>query len=340
MGSGSVDDEDGASPPEYLRTALDRMEELFFVFDDGLRLREWNGTVESVTGYGGSELRSATPERFIPDGEMDTVYAAIDEVVETGDTTVEAAIETREGERIPYEFRASRLPLGGGESGFVGIGYDITERRRRERELKRRNDQLDRFASVVSHDLRNPLNVAQGRLALLREGHDGEHVAAIARAHDRMAALVDDLLALAHDRADLDVERLTLGELVGRCRDTVETDGVDLVVDGDTAVWADAGRLQQLLENLLRNAVEHGGETLRVGATADGFYVADDGPGIPPGERERVFDAGYTTTRDGTGLGLSIVADAADAHDWELRLTESQQGGARFEIAGARERPR
>ena len=101
-------------------------------------------------------------------------------------------------------------------------------------------------------------------------------------------------------------------------------------------VRADERRLKQLLENLLRNAVEHGGGdvTVRVGDLADGFFVADDGPGVPESERERVFETGYTTAEDGTGFGLSIVTDIVEAHDWEIRVTESDGGGGRFDVNG------
>jgi signal transduction histidine kinase len=73
--------------------------------------------------------------------------------------------------------------------------------------------------------------------------------------------------------------------------------------------------------------------TVTVGGLPDGFYVADDGEGVPPADRDRVFERGYTTG-DGTGLGLSIVEQIVGAHGWSVRATESEDGGARFEITG------
>jgi signal transduction histidine kinase len=64
------------------------------------------------------------------------------------------------------------------------------------------------------------------------------------------------------------------------------------------------------------------------------FYVADTGPGVPESEREDIFEAGYSTTGDGTGFGLRIVEQIADAHGWEITVTENEQGGARFEFTG------
>jgi signal transduction histidine kinase len=66
----------------------------------------------------------------------------------------------------------------------------------------------------------------------------------------------------------------------------------------------------------------------------DGFYVADDGRGIPEEERERVFEPGYSTAADGTGFGLSIVEQIIEQHGCEIRVAESDAGGARFEITG------
>jgi signal transduction histidine kinase len=108
------------------------------------------------------------------------------------------------------------------------------------------------------------------------------------------------------------------------------------VIDVDARIGADRGRLRQLFENLVRNAVEHGGDgvTVRVGELPEGFAVEDDGPGIDPADREGVFDAGYSTDRHGTGFGLNIVEQIATAHGWNLRLTESETGGARFEVTG------
>ncbi|ERG92256.1 MAG: histidine kinase-, DNA gyrase B-, and HSP90-like ATPase [Haloquadratum walsbyi J07HQW1] len=72
--------------------------------------------------------------------------------------------------------------------------------------------------------------------------------------------------------------------------------------------------------------------TITIGELADGFYLADDGSGIPEDKRDNVFEAGYTTTEQGTGFGLSIVKQVVEAHDWEISITESAEGGARFEV--------
>ncbi|QLD85189.1 PAS domain S-box protein [Natronomonas halophila] len=229
----------------------------------------------------------------------------------------------------------------------------------RRRELERQNERLDEFAGVVSHDLRNPLTVAKGRLELMDAESDedeaDENVTAARDALDRMEALIDDLLELA--RAGEVVDDPDCVDLAGHaetCWGNVETDGATLESDLTNAVWADENRLAQLFENLFRNAVEHGSTsppsqaqedtvehggddvTIRVGDLDDGFYIEDDGPGIPPEERDDIFEAGYTTAADGNGFGLSIVQKIVEAQGWTIDVTESESGGARFEIRGVK----
>jgi signal transduction histidine kinase len=203
--------------------------------------------------------------------------------------------------------------------------------------LQRERDRLDEFANVVSHDLRNPLSVAVGRLELAQRECDCDYLDDVERAHDRMASLIDDLLTLARENeTTTETEAVDLTTTIGACWQNVETADATLVVETGGSIHADQGRLRQLLENLIRNAVEHGGDdvTVTVGSVADGFYVADDGRGIPDAERDEVFDAGYSTTRDGTGFGLNIVEEIAEAHGWTVDVTESDGGGAKFVFTG------
>jgi PAS domain S-box-containing protein len=220
---------------------------------------------------------------------------------------------------------------------FPGVLSDITERKQTERELKRKNERLDEFTSIVSHDLRSPLAVAEGNLELARRECDSERLAGVSRAHDRMRTLIDNLLTLARQGESLHhVTAVDLAEVADTCWHTVETGAATLSIDIDRTVRADESRLRQLFENLFRNAVVHGGAgvTITVGEVDDGFYVEDDGRGIPDDLHEEIFDAGFSTEAEGTGFGLSIVKQVAVAHGWELSVTEGSLGGARFEVTG------
>jgi len=213
-----------------------------------------------------------------------------------------------------------------------------------ERELERRQstatiERYEEFASVLSHDLRNPLNVAQGRAELERNERDSENLAVAVRSLDRIESIIASVLRVAREGRDVETaSTVSLSALADRCWEAIDSGDATLLVDDNFTFRADSERVRSVFENLFRNAVEHGGDgvTIRVGPLDDdeGFYVEDDGPGIPESVRETVFDPGYTTGREGVGLGLSIVESAVEAHGWQIEATESTIGGARFEISG------
>jgi signal transduction histidine kinase len=205
----------------------------------------------------------------------------------------------------------------------------------REQELQRQNERLEDFASVISHDLRNPLNVATGRLEMMET--DSPHIDPIENALDRMQTLIDDVLTLARQgRSVNETEPVQLERIVRESWQNVSTEEVQLDVVADTTIQADPGRLPEVFENLFRNAIEHGGhvDTVTVGDLPTGFFVADDGRGIPVENRSSVLDGGFTTSDSGTGFGLSIVREIAEAHGWDISVTESVNGGARFDFTG------
>ncbi len=215
--------------------------------------------------------------------------------------------------------------------------------RSREEQIARERDRLEEFASVVSHDLRNPLNVATGHLEMALAEFDSEELRTVERTLSRMEAIIEDVLTLARQGNDVDeVEPVPLAELIEECWTNVDTDAATLVVTADVAVIADRSRLAQVFENLFRNAIDHGtrddgdGVEIEVGMLpdGDGFFVADDGPGIDPELREDVFDPGVTTDPDGTGFGLRIVSEIARAHGWSVSIADAEGGGARFEFHG------
>ncbi|WP_435197036.1 ATP-binding protein [Natronomonas sp. EA1] len=230
------------------------------------------------------------------------------------------------------QFSAWEVTLVDLMSRWVGSELD---RQQDTEQLRRQNDRLEGFASIVSHDLRNPLNALEGWLELAEETGDPEHFERAERAIDRMRVLIDDLLTLARaGEAIDDLAPVALAAVAEAAWATVPTEDATIRLETTRTVEADDPRLQQLFENLFRNSTDHGGDTVTVtvGDLEDGFFVADDGPGIPEDAREQVFEDGYTTAADGTGIGLAIVRSIAEAHGWDVRLTASEAGGARFEF--------
>jgi signal transduction histidine kinase len=173
------------------------------------------------------------------------------------------------------------------------------------------------------------------------DGAGNEHHERCVRAVDRMDALIDDLLATArHGNTDTEPTELRIGDVARQAWETVATGNAELVVEDGDCIEADPGQCRQLFENLFRNSVEHGLDgsedtvTVRVGFTADGFYVADDGDGFDDVDEERLFEPGYSSTEQGTGFGLKIVEEIAESHGWEVEPGDSEANGARFDIEG------
>ncbi len=209
-------------------------------------------------------------------------------------------------------------------------------RNRRHREIKRQNERLEQFASVISHDLQNPLNVIVGYAELARTSDDPEHIDRIVTAAGRMEDILEDLRTLAREAEDLgELEPVAVSELAERACQVVETEAITVEIDSIDTVEADPSRLRQAFENLLRNAVEHAGSdvTVRIEPIDGGFAVTDDGDGFDPEDRGRLFEEGYTGG-GGTGLGLAIVRTVIEAHGWAIEATDAENGGARFEITG------
>lgn len=230
--------------------------------------------------------------------------------------------------------------------GWLFLIHDVTEQVQRERDLEQQIEKLDQFAGIVSHDLRNPLNVAAGYLQQTRATEDLSHLDKAEESMERMETIISEALALAREGEDVtEPETVSLEQVATSAWQNVDTGAASIEI-ADTRFRADKKRVQRLLENLFRNSLEHGvdGEThtdddhtLSVGFDEDGFdeitlYVSDNGVGIPDDELENVFDDGYTTNKNGTGLGLAIVDQIATAHGWETGVTHSDSGGARFDI--------
>jgi len=304
-----------------VQLAAERDEPVLVLGDDG-RIRDYNSRAAAafpaLDGAIGRRLSEALPDAADAADEAPTVLA----VGDGADAS---------------HYQVTTTPPRTSGLGEVVTLTDVTERERHRRELKRQNERLDQFASVVSHDLRNPLTVAQGRLDLAREECDSESLDTVDSSLDRMEALIDDLLTLARQGRDIDeTAAVDLREAAESAWSQVDAEAAPLDARDSATFVADPDRFQQLLENLFRNAVEHGGDdvTVTVGSLGDGFYVADDGPGIPADDRDEVFESGYTTSESGTGFGLAIVAEIVRAHGWSVDVAESEAGGARFEITG------
>jgi len=292
-------------------------------------------------GFSPFNVAGETGFEYVHPEDRDRIIDLFTTVVGDGaeEVTTELRVETADDGWRWIETRGVNRIDDPEIEGIIVSSRDITERKEREEELRRERDRLDEFASVISHDLRNPLNIATTRTELAREECDSDHLSDVTEALSRMEALIDDLLTLARQGKTVgDREQIPLEEIVAGCWRNIETGDATITAETQATLAADRSRLAQALENLFRNAIDHGDESVAVtvGVLSDetGIYVADDGPGIPEEDREDVFESSYTTSADGTGFGLAIVEQICAAHGWNITATESEAGGARFELSG------
>ena len=328
----------------------------------------------------------------LTEAAADRVLAAIQRAI-AQDTavTVEYPFETG-GETRYYEGVVTAL--SDSQAGAVLVARDVTRRREQREQLRRRNQQLERIASILSHDLQTPLNTAQGYLRLAREevetpadeadasdeagtADDGQsthgddsadridrtqvasYLATIDNAIDRMIDISDGVSTLVHhETTELETGPVTLSTVARESWEVADTmaevggesgsdatsnsadegessAGPQLAVAESLAIRGNRSALRHVFENLFSNATEYAGSgvTVRVGECDGGFYVADDGPGVPEQVRDSLFEAGESASGS-TGIGLAVVRTVAEAHDWEVTVTDSEHGGARFEFTG------
>ena len=300
------------------------------------RFRRLNRAYEDQTGITTKEVKGKTPTDVFGDEFGAKLHANYRRCVQAHEAiSYEEELPVETGARF-WQTVLTPVTTNGEVTQIIGITRNVTERVKQERQLRSQKEQLDEFASVASHDLRSPLNVAQGRAELLTNDCDSEHLTPIVESLDRMEEIITDTLILAREgQVVSDLERIDLINIVGECWKNVRTDEATIEIEDELTITGDRSRLRHVFENLFRNAVEHGGPdvTVRVGVIDDhGIYVEDTGSGIPEDAREEVFDAGHTSASGGTGFGLTIVKRIAEAHGWEVAVVDGTDGGARFEL--------
>ncbi|MFC4405838.1 histidine kinase N-terminal 7TM domain-containing protein [Haloarchaeobius iranensis] len=335
---------------QRFQTLIENSSDIVTVLDADGTIQYQSPSTERILGYEPEELAGTNAFDLIHPEDREPLAEEFFEGVDEDGYVARAEYRIRhaDGSWRVHESVGRNLLGDPAVGGIVINTRDVTERNERERELTETNERLDRFASVVSHDLRNPLNVAQGYVELLEDSVEDEtlrgYLTEVETSHDRIGRIVDDVLALARHGGELSETMSVELESVARIAwSSVDTDDASLDVVDSTPVDADRDQFARLLENLFRNAIEHGSGTdggsagnrltVTVGILTDrqGFYVADDGPGLPADLRDRAFQPGVTSQEGGTGLGLAIVADIAEAHGWTVELAD-EGGGARFDF--------
>lgn len=269
----------------------------------------------------------------------DVVSDAVETSIRTGEPQ---QVEYRTDESVDADWLVARIePVtadGGSVEQLIGLMEDITERKQREQILERQNERFDELASAVAHDLQTPLSTARGRVELAIETGDTEQMNKALTALERTDQLREDFVNVLRTRDIVgETESVDVDAVAEEVwKSITPSDDASLRIEDPTAIDGNPDAIRRLLENLFSNSIEHGSEdvTVRLGRIGDGFFVEDDGPGIPENERDEIFTPGYSTKDGGSGVGMVSVREIASAHEWRVSVTESESDGARFEFRG------
>lgn len=330
------------------------------------RITMWTGGAEAMFGYGEQEALGRPLTDLMPERYRELHRAGFRRVVAgeppklIGHHNVELEALRKDGTEFPVELALSE-GRHDGERFFVGVLRDIADRRQAQEDLRRSNLELQQFAYTASHDLSEPLRIVDGYLGLLRRRYadrlDAEADEFIDHAVDaaaRMRDLIDALLRYAQaGSAGVQAEPVTTAEIVREARDSLAVSigerNVTVEVGELPRVAGDPALLRQLFQNLLANAVRHAStERPRVRVTAHPrngsveFSIADNGPGVPPAERQQIFEMFTRGTsaageERSAGIGLAICKRVVERHGGTIRFEEAPGGGAdvRFTLPGA-----
>lgn len=325
---------------ERYSTVLRALDYPVYVVNDEAEFEYINQAFVDLTGYEREEILGSAPNLIKSEEGVKTADEMLANIVSASGPDRQkfrVDIRTADGDIVPCYDHMAALPFDEEFRGSVGILRDATVEQRRREKLLRQNERLNEFTSVVSHDLRTPLGNAKVAADLARTTGTDDSFDQLQTALERMDQMIDDLLELAREgRTVSECEPVDLATIAPEAWEALPSveGGLEYPAD-ELVICADPPRLRRLLENLFRNAAEHTTPpvTVSVGSLDEGFYVADDGPGIDEEYREEVFEPGYTTDEKGTGFGLSIVKRIADAHGWAVRVTDSETGGTRIEFS-------
>jgi two-component system phosphate regulon sensor histidine kinase PhoR len=339
-----------------LEATMNGMREGLLVLDESLRVVSANNTARSVFSREGDKLAHEPLSVLTRNPSIHAAYRA---ALEKGEDS-QVKVELLGAERRVFELRVAPLKLDEvhDSRGAIGVFFDITELERLERVRQE-------FLSNVSHELRTPLTSILAFVETLEDGalHDREHgprfLSVIRRNAERMHTLIEDIMelsAIESGGTQVDAQQVCLSplvqEIVTALAAKAEACGVALVneVSPEANVFADPRRLEQMLLNLVDNAIKfnRGGGVVKISheqEVRDLISVSDTGEGIPEEYLSRIFERFYRVDRarsremGGTGLGLAIVKHLARAHGGEVRVRSVPNEGSTFTIELPRDQP-
>ncbi|MHB8618265.1 MAG: PAS domain-containing sensor histidine kinase [Chloroflexota bacterium] len=329
-----------------------------FVLDPDGFVRTWNEGARRIKGYEANEIIGQYFSIFYLPGEVKRRKPQAELAV----AAVEGRFEDegwrirKDGSRFWANVIITALFQGGRLVGYAKVTRDLTERRKGERRQAASQAMVaerDRFLSVAAHELKTPVTAMNGFIQLLerrliQSDADIEiirdHVRMLSQQCGKLLRLLNQLLDVSRlEAGQLQVERRPqdigklVGEVVEMARARSESHEIAVDVEPGLTASIDALRMEQVLMNLLDNAIKFSppGGSIEVSARADSdmveLNVRDHGPGIAPSHRRHIFERFYqahsTNRRSGLGLGLAISREIVERHNGTLQAEFPADGG-------------
>ena len=352
---------------KWLYTILESVPNGIILVDAQGKIALCNSEAERMFGYTPGELINQSVEVLVPPHSRD-VHPSLRQVFHSHPLKRQMGAGrdlagfTKDGREIPVEIGLNPVSSSDGDFVLASI-VNITERKRNEQqlleayaELQRRNQEMERFIYMISHDLRSPMVATLGLVELIRSDIEERNFADVADAlsriegaSERMRQLIDDLLELSRaGRMELKRETVDMNRLMAGIVDSVsalaQKRGARISVHGRLpAIDADHNRIRQIFENLLINALKYGTSgpdpSIQIFAKETGeevrFCIADNGQGIAKEYHQKVFELfqRLDNSQHGTGIGLAIVARIAELHGGRVWVESEPGHGAAFWVA-------
>lgn len=354
-------------PEALLLSVVHAVADAVVTADEDGRVTMWTGGAEAIFGWSADEILGRAGSVLLPERHRAAFAQALEQARAGGDHPalargpVEVTALRRDGTEFPAELTLT-LGTHAGRRFFAAIVRDVTARHLAERqhrevmaELARSNSELQQFAAVASHDLREPLRIVDGYLGLLRrrsgDALDPQSLEFIDHAVDavaRMQRLIDDLLRYARaGSGGTHREPVALGAIAREAQATLaaaaEASGARITIEELPEVHGDPALLRQVFQNLLANAMkftppDEAPEVTVRAHRLDGAWeisVADRGIGVDPEASSRIFEMfgrarGAGRDRAGSGIGLAICKRAIEAHGGTIRVVPAPSGGSDF----------
>jgi two-component system sensor kinase FixL len=315
-------------------------------------IESFNASAERMFGYRAGEVIGRNVTVLMPEPYASEHDQYMGRYLRTRERRIigigrEVTARRKDGTTFPAHLSVGECHLND-EAKFTGIIRDLTERVSLEVRLREESGlvRIGELAAVLAHEVKNPLAAVSGAVQMLGDhltsDEDREIVGEILRRLDGLGTLMTDLLLYARpprpSPIDVDVGGL-LRALVAFFQSDPAWHRLAVTIDGtDVRLAADPELLKVALQNLLLNAAQamKGQGEVRVTVTAaDGLVhldVVDQGPGIPPDVREKLFTPFFTTKSRGTGLGLATVRRIAEAHRGQVTILESGRAGTTMRL--------